>query len=45
MLGVEPLLHLALDFGVPFRFGLLLLAGAHAEGEGGEERKIARFFS
>ena len=39
MLGVEPLLHLALDFGVPFRFGLLFLAGAGAESEDGEERK------
>jgi hypothetical protein len=38
-LGVEPLLHLAFDFGVPFRFGLLFLAGPDAEDERGEERK------
>jgi hypothetical protein len=43
-LGVTLLLHLALDFGVAFCFGLLFLAGPNAQGECGEERKWQRSF-
>ena len=39
MLGIEALLHLAFDFGIPFRFGGLLLAGAERETERCEQRE------